>query len=260
MTSGSVNNARISYILDMSEKKKTLKKTIKKKVKTKTPLIKAPSLEEMLRAGVHFGHRSSRWNPKMKPYIFTTRHNVHVIDLEKTHKNLERALKFLQEIKDKNGVVLFVGTKVSAKKIVEEAAKECKMPFVTERWLGGTLTNFKIISERLTHLKDLEAKKKSDEWGKYTKKERHDFEIEINKLNQRFGGIKKITKLPDALFIADIRQDDLAAKEAKMKGIPSVGLCDTNTDPTSIDYPIPSNDDASSALKLMVGAVAEMLK
>ncbi|OGZ33365.1 MAG: 30S ribosomal protein S2 [Candidatus Portnoybacteria bacterium RIFCSPLOWO2_12_FULL_39_9] len=222
--------------------------------------MEIPTLEEMMKAGVHFGHRTSRWNPKMEPYIFTTRNNVHIIDLEKTYEKLKEALEFLKELKDKKGIALFVGTKISAKKIVEEAAKECGMPYVNERWLGGTLTNFNVISKRLEYFRNLEKKQKSGELEKYTKKERHEFGIELRKSNHTFGGIKEMVKLPDVLFIVDIREDYLAAKEAKMKGIPSVGLCDTNTDPTSVNFPIPSNDDASSALKLMVGAVAGVLK
>jgi len=231
---------------------------MEKAEKTKKARIKVPSPEEMLKAGVHFGHRTSKWHPKMKPYIFTVRNNVHIIDLEKTAEKLEEALGFLQEIKQKKGVVLFVGTRVNAKKITEEAAQECKMPYVNQRWLGGTLTNFKIISKRLEYFRDLEKKKKTGELKKYTKKEQHEFEIELRKLNERFGGIKEMTKYPDALFVLDIQEDGLAVKEAKMKGIPVVALCDTNTDPSSVDYPIPSNDDASSALKLMVGAVVKV--
>jgi small subunit ribosomal protein S2 len=134
------------------------------------------------------------------------------------------------------------------------------MPYVNERWLGGTLTNFKVMLERIGHLKDLEKKKKSEEWEKYTKKERHEMEIEIRKLNEKFGGIKEMTKLPDVLFVVGVRDDKLSIKEAKMKEIPIVGLCDTNADPTTVDYPIPANDDASSALKLMIGAVVGVLK
>lgn len=233
---------------------------MEKEKKTKKTKIKIPSPEEMLKAGVHFGHRTSKWHPQMEPYIFTIRHNVHIIDLEKTVEKLKEALAFLEEIKKKKGVVLFVGTRVNAKKITEEAAKECGMPYVNQRWLGGTLTNFKVISQRLEYLRDLEEKKKSGQLEKYTKKERHEFEIELRKLNERFGGIKEMTKCPDALFVLDIKEDSLAVKEARMKGIPVVALCDTNTDPTLVDYPIPANDDASSSLKLMTGTVVAVLK
>lgn len=232
----------------------------KKKLKSTKTKIEMPSLEEMLKAGVHFGHRPSKWNPKMEPYIFTSRNNVHVIDLEKTYQKLEEAVKFIQQIKDKKEVVMFVGTKTAAKEITQKAAQESKMPYVTERWIGGTLTNFKSMSKRLEYFRDLEKKKKSGSLDKYTKKERHDFDIELEKLNRQFGGIKQITQLPDALFVVDTKQEKLAVKEAKMKDIPVVGICDSNADPTIIDYPIPANDDASSSLKLIVGTIAKALK
>lgn len=232
----------------------------KKKLKSTKTKIEMPSLEEMLKAGVHFGHRPSKWNPKMEPYIFTSRNNVHVIDLEKTYQKLEEAVKFIQQIKDKKEVVMFVGTKIAAKEITQKAAQESKMPYVTERWIGGTLTNFKSMSKRLEYFRDLEKKKKSGSLDKYTKKERHDFDIELEKLNRQFGGIKQITQLPNALFVVDTKQEKLAVKEAKMKDIPVVGICDSNADPTIIDYPIPANDDASSSLKLIVGTIAKALK
>ena len=231
----------------------------KSKTKTKRK-VSLPSLEEMLKAGVHFGHRTSKWNPKMEPYIFTSRNNVHVLDLEKTHQQLEKAADFLSQIKARKGIVLFVGTKAAAKEITKKAAEEAKMPFVTERWLGGTLTNFKGISKRLEYYRDLEKKKTGGELKKYTKKEQHEFDKELNKLNQQFGGIKNLLKVPDALFIVDVKQEKTAVKEANMSKIPIVGICDTTSDPTQITYPIPANDDASSALKLIVGVIVKSLK
>ncbi len=218
-----------------------------------------PSLEEMLKAGVHFGHRTSKWNAKMKEYIHTTRNNVHIIDLEKTEEKLRKALKFIYQIKEKKGKIVFVGTKVAAKEITKETAEETKMFYVIERWIGGTLTNFKVISKRLEHIRDLEEKQKTGELKKYTKKEQHDFNIEIQKLNRQFGGIKEMTKLPEALFIIDTHKEKLAVKEARMKGIPIIGLCDTNADPTIIDYPIPTNDDAISSLKLILKTITKVL-
>lgn len=240
-------------------KDKPIKKT-KKKTAAKAVKVKPPTLEKLLKTGAHFGHRTSKWNSKMEPYIFTTRNNVHIIDLEKTYQKLEEALKFLQEIKSKKGIVLFVGTKISAKEIIKEEAKKCKMPYAAERWIGGTLTNFKVISKRLSYLRDLENKQKTGELEKYTKKEQHNFSVELKRLNQQFEGIKEMTKMPDALFIAGVKDDGLAAKEARMKNIPTIGLCDTNSDPSSVDFPIPANDDASSALKLIIGAIADALK
>jgi len=240
---------------------------IKEKIEKKKKIIKKidldkiiPSLEEMLKAGVHFGHRTSKWHAKMEPYIFTTRNNVHILDLEKTEKKLRKALEFLHEIKEKKGTVIFVGTKVAAKEITQESAQETKMPYINERWIGGTLTNFEVISKRLEHTRDLEKKQKEGELKKYTKKEQHDFNIEIEKLNRQFGGIKEITKLPEVLLVIDAYKEKLAIKEAKAKGIPVVGLCDTNADPTDVDYPIPVNDDAISSLKLILGTIVKVLK
>ncbi|MAF20184.1 MAG: 30S ribosomal protein S2 [Parcubacteria group bacterium] len=245
----------------MNKKEKSAKtiKTTKKKIGRDVKKM-LPSLEEMLKAGAHFGHRTSRWNSNMEPYIFTVRNNVHVIDLEQTQEKLEKALKFLQEIKQKKGTIIFVGTKVAAKEITEESAKKSKIPYITERWIGGTLTNFKVISKRLEHFRDLEGKKESGELKKYTKKEQHEFGIKLQKLNQQFGGIKNIVKLPDVLLVVDTHKEKLAVKEARMKGVPIVGLCDTNADPTIIDYPIPTNDDAISSLKLILGAIVKALK
>lgn len=239
---------------------KPLKKKAKKKPSSQNIEKIIPGLEEMLKAGVHFGHRASRWNPKMEPYIFGVRNNVHIIDLEKTVEKLKEALNFLQEIKGKKGVVLFVGAKIAAKEIVQQSAQECKMPYVTERWVGGTFTNFPVIAKRLEYFRDLEKKKQSGELKKYTKKEQHDFDIELEKLNKRFGGIKELIKLPDVLLVIDVHKEKTAIREAKQKKIPIVGLCDTNSDPTGIGYPIPVNDDAISSLKLILGAIVKALK
>jgi len=244
----------------MNKNKKTIKNTKKNPIK-KINLEKIiPSLEEMLKAGVHFGHRASKWNAKMKEYIHTTRNKVHIIDLEKTEEELKKALEFINEIKEKKGMIIFVGTKVAAKEITKEIAENVKMPYVIERWIGGTLTNFKVISKRLEHIRDLEKKEKEGELKKYTKKEQHEFNIVIQKLNKQFGGIKEITKLPDVLFVIDANKEKLAIKEAKMKNIPIIGLCDTNSDPTTVDYPIPANDDAISSLRLILGTVVKVLK
>jgi len=239
------------------KKDKKTKIVVKKSVNIDKEI---PSLEEMLKAGVHFGHRTSRKNPGMDQYIFSSRNNVHVIDLEKTQEKLKQALEFIQEIKKDKKVILFVGTKIAVKEITEKTAQEVKMPYVIERWIGGTLTNFAVISKRLEHFRDLEKKKETGELKKYTKKEQHDFSIELQKLDRQFGGIKKVTKLPDVLFVVDTYKEKLAVKEARMKNIPIVGLCDTNADPSIIDYPIPSNDDAISSLGLILGTVVKVLK
>lgn len=219
-----------------------------------------PDLEEMLKAGVHFGHRISKWNPKMKPYIFTSRNNVHIIDLEKTQEKLKKALEFMHQIKEKKGTILFVGTKTAAKELIHQTAEECKMPYVDERWLGGTLTNFKVISERLEYFRDLDEKREKGELKKYTKREQHQFNLELEKLAKQFGGIKQLMKLPEALFVVDLVKEKAAVKEAAMKKIPVVGFCDSNADPNKISYPIPANDDAITSLKLILESVAKVLK
>ena len=221
---------------------------------------KIPSLEEMLKAGVHFGHRTSKWNSRMKEYIYTTRNNVHIIDLEQVYNKLKKALIFLQDIKKKNGTIILVGTKIAVKEIAKETAEESKVFYITERWIGGTLTNFPVISDRLKHFRNLEEKKKTGELKKYVKKEQHDFDVELQKLERRFGGIKNMVKLPDALLIIDTHKEKLAVKEARMKNIPIIGVCDTNADPTIIDYPIPMNDDSISSLRLILGTIAKVLK
>jgi len=244
----------------MVEEKKVKKTKTNKKTTSRNIEKILPSLEEMLKAGVHFGHRTSKWNSKMKPYIFTARNNVHIIDLEKTQEKLSEALKFIQKIKEKKEVILFVGTKVAAKEITSQMAKKCRMPYVNERWLGGTLTNFGIISKRLEYFRDLEEKNKKGELKKYTKKEQHQFGVELQKLERQFGGIKKMLKLPEALLVVDVQKEKLAVKEARMKNIPVIGLCDTNADPSIIDYPIPVNDDAITSLKLILGVINKVLK
>jgi len=241
-----------------------IKKTKEKEKKTKSKSKKdfsalVPDLKEMLKEGVHFGHRSSKWNPKMKDYIFSVRNNVHIIDLEKTREKLLEALEFMDKLKQKDKTILFVGTKVAAKEITKETAITCKMPYVTERWIGGSLTNFEAISGRLKYFRDLQNKKETGELKKYTKKEQHDFGVELDKLRRRFGGIKESTKLPDALLIVDVSKEQGAVKEAKAMSIPVIGLCDSNADPTMVDYPIPANDDAISSLKLILGIITKTL-
>ncbi len=244
--------------------KQAKKETAKKKQTAKTKKLNLekvlPSLEEMLKKGVHFGHRTSRWNVKMEPYIFTSRKNVHIIDLEKSREKLSEALEYLYQLKQKKAVILFVGTKVSVKEIVKEIAENLNQPYVNERWLGGTLTNFPVISKRLEHYRDLDSKMQKGELEKYTKKERHDFGVELQRLKLRFGGIKQMTQLPDALLVIDPYKENLAVKEARMKGIPIVALCDTNADPSIIDYPIPTNDDAIPALELILRTIEKVLE
>lgn len=216
-------------------------------------------IEEMAKFGLHFGHRTSRLHPKMEPYLEGVRNSVHIIDLEKTKEKLIEALKFVQELISENKILLLIGTKIQVKNLVKEKAEECNLPYVNERWLGGTFTNFEIIKKRIEYFKDLERKKKEGELEKYTKKEKAKIGQELAKLEIKFGGIKNLEKLPDAIFVLDMKKDSLAVKEAKMKGIKVIGIADTNVDPTLADYPIPANDDAISSVKYILEKVKEVI-
>lgn len=216
-------------------------------------------IKEMIKSGVHFGHSKSRKDPRMDSFIEGLRNNVSIIDLKKTVDKLEKALEFVKQIVKQKGAVLFVGIQPQAKEITKKTAEKCNMPYMVERWLGGTLTNFKTIRKRIDHLISLEKKKKSGELEKYTKKEQMLFNEEIDKLNQDLGGIKGLEKLPDAIFVLSVRHNLGAVKEARRKNIPIVGLVDTDSNPALADYPIPSNDDALSALKFMLNQIEEAI-
>lgn len=232
---------------------------IEAKEKTKKAGFKIDP-EEMTRAGVHFGHRTSRIHPKMKPYLYGVRNAVHIIDLEKTAEKLKEALKFIQELISTRKTLLLVGTKIQVKNLVKDIAKDCGLPCVTERWLGGTFTNFEVIKKRIEYFKDLEKKKTEGELEKYSKKEKAKIDRELKNLELKFGGIKNLEKLPDAIFVLDMKKDTAAVKEAKMKGIKVIGLADTNVDPTLADFPIPANDDAVSSVKCILDKVKEVIK
>jgi len=214
---------------------------------------------EMAKAGLHFGHRTSRVHPKMKPYLFGVRNGVHLIDLEKTAEKLKEALAFIRQLISEDKTLLLIGTKVQVKELVKSTAKECGLPYVAERWLGGTFTNFETIKKRIDYFKNLEKKKAEGELEKYTKKERIEIDKELKDLETKVGGIKELTKLPDAIFVLDMIKDKLAVKEAKSKGVKVIALCDTNCDPTLVDYPVPSNDDAISAVKYILDKVKETI-
>lgn len=227
-------------------------------VKVKKGDIKL-SPEEMTEAGLHFGHRASRIHPKMKPYLFGVRNTVHILDVEKTAEKLKEALEFIAKSIAEGKTILFVGTKIQVKELVKETAKECGFPYVSERWLGGTLTNFENIKKRVEYFKDLEAKQKEGELAKYTKKEQADMEQELGILGIKFGGIRGMQKAPDILFVLDMQKDELAIKEARARGMEIIGIADTNVDPTLVDYPIPANDDAISAVKYILDKVKEVI-
>jgi len=227
--------------------------------KNKENKIKEITITDMLKAGVHFGHRKSKRHPKMSPYIYITHNNVHIIDLEKTQEKLKAALDFIKKIIKEKGTILFVGTKKQAREIIKEAAKSCQMPYVVDRWVGGTFTNFKIISKQIKSLEEMKKEIDSENFKKYTKKERLKFIRKYEKINRKLEGIKSLKKLPEAIFVIDANGDKLAISEAKKIGIPIVALTDTNIDPSKINYPIPCNDDAVSSLKLMTEIIAETI-
>ena len=215
------------------------------------------NIAEMLKAGVHFGHKSSRWNPKMKEYVFGVKNNIHIIDLEKTIALFQKALEYMRGVVENGGKILFVGTKPQARQLVEEVANILEMPYIKNRWLGGTFTNFNEIKGRIKYLNEQESLSASDEMKKYTKYEQSRIRKEIARMNEKMGGIKRMDKLPQAVFVIDIKENALAVKEAQSAGIPTIALTDTNTDPTLVDFPIPANDDALSTLKYILGIVAK---
>ena len=219
-------------------------------------MVKIPTLEELLQAGAHFGHKTSKWHPKMKPFIFEERQGIHIIDLEKTQKALEQALNFAKKTTARGGVVLFVGTKKQAASLVSAKASVAEMPYVNKRWLGGILTNFAVINQVIRKYKDLTRKQEKGELGKYTKLEQLKFSEQIKKLEDNVGGIKNLLKIPEAVFILDIKKDKTALDEAQRRGVKIMALCDTNVNPKGVDYVIPCNDDAVKALDLMVTAMA----
>jgi len=220
-----------------------------------------PEIKEMLEAALHFGHRKTRQHPKMEPYIFGIRNNVSIIDLEQTRIKLKEALEYLKEQAKSAKTILFVDTRPSTRELTKAVAEELGMPYVTERWSGGTITNWKTISERIEYMKELEVKKESADWEKYTKKERHDTDEELKRLSLLWGGIKNMSKLPDIIFVVDMNENDLAVKEARKREIPIVAIADTNVDPELASWAIPANDDAVSAVRYILekvkGAIIE---
>ena len=217
------------------------------------------SMKQLLEAGVHFGHQTRRWNPKMAKYIFTERNGIYIIDLQKTVKMLDTAYDFIREVSAEGGEVLFVGTKKQAQEAIKEEAERCGMHFVNARWLGGMLTNYKTIQKRIARLEQLNKMKEDGTFDLLPKKEVIKLELEIEKLEKFMGGIKNMGTLPKAMFIVDTRKEKIAVAEAKNLGIPVVAIVDTNCDPDEIDYVIPGNDDAIRAVKLIAGAMADAI-
>jgi len=220
---------------------------------------KIPSLLEMLKAGVHFGHQKSKWHPKMRDYIYTVRHDIHILDLEKTSKQLEQAFKVLQLVAANGGTVLFVSLKKQANEVVRQAALSTGMPYIVERWLGGVFTNFPVISKLISRLEKLEQEKVSGAWEKYSKKEQLERERDFNKLEATVSGIRTMKRLPQAIFLVGTREGKNAIREAHKVKVPVIALVDTNTNPTLVDYVIPANDDALNSIKLLVNLAAEAI-
>lgn len=215
------------------------------------------SMREMLQAGVHFGHQTRFWNPKMAPYIFGARNKIHIINLEHTVPAFNDALGFVKKLASNKNKVLMVGTKRSASKIIKEQAERCGMPYVSSRWLGGMLTNYKTIRQSIKRLRELEAQSQDGTFTKLTKKEALMRTRDMEKLERSIGGIKDMAGLPDALFIIDVDHERIAIQEANKLGIPVIGVVDTNSNPDGVDYVIPGNDDAIRAVKLYATAIAE---
>ena len=215
------------------------------------------SMKELLEAGVHFGHQTQRWNPKMEKYIYGDKSGIHILDLRITYETLEEVQKFIQKLVANSGKVLFVGTKPQAQKVIQEQAIRAQMPYVNKRWLGGMLTNFKTIIKRVVYLKELNTLESSGEINSYPKPERLRIRREIEKLTKSIGGIIDLNKVPDAIFIVDLLNETTALSEAKKLNIPVVAIADSNVDPEYVDYVIPGNDDAIKSIELIASAIAD---
>ena len=217
------------------------------------------SMKQLLEAGVHFGHQTRRWNPKMAPYIFTERNGIYIIDLQKTVKKIDEAYNFMKEVAETGRPILFVGTKKQAQAAIADEAKRCDMYFVNQRWLGGMLTNYKTISGRIKRLNDIKAMEEDGTFEKLSKKEVIKLRLELEKLEKFLGGIKDMKGMPAAMFVVDPKKEKIAVKEARILGIPIIGIVDTNCDPDDVDYIIPANDDAIRAVKLIAGCMADAI-
>ena len=215
------------------------------------------TIKDMLDSGVHFGHQIQRWNPKMKPYVFGDRRGIHIIDLQKTLEMTQKALKAIEEMAAQGHKIIFVGTKKQAVEVIQEAAKRCQQFFVTKRWLGGTLTNFVTIKRSIDRLKKIDQMREKGDFKYFSKKEQATIEKEYFKLNEYLEGIREMKEPPAMVFVVDVIKEHIAVKEAKKLGVKILGICDTNSDPEEIDYPIPGNDDAIRSIRLFCGLVAD---
>ena len=232
--------------------------------------IVVPQIEDLLKAGAHFGHRTNRWHPKMKQFIFTSKNGLYIIDLRKTQEKLQEALSFMAKLVSEGKSILFVGTKSQVSAPLKKMAEEAGQPYIVGNWLGGYLTNFAIVKKSVKKYLDLIEKRESGKLEKYTKKEQSTFKKQIEKMDKflediinyseiRVGGLTNLNKMPDALFIWDIKEEETAVKEAQQKNIPIVAICDTNVNPEEVNYPIPANDDSTKTIALLVAAIKEAL-
>lgn len=220
-------------------------------------MVKLPSINDLLKAGAHFGHQKSRWHPKMSPFLFGTRNNLHIIDLEKTLVELEKTLEYVKGLAKEGKTILFVGTKRQSQDLVRAAAERCGMPYAVERWIGGALTNFEELKKRLKKFEQMKEEVKTGEVEKYTKKEQVEFKKELDKMSQYLTGLVSLEKMPDALYIADLRTEKTALSEAKKKNVPVVAVCDSNVNPEVAKFVIPANDDAVNSIKMMADLMAD---
>jgi len=216
-------------------------------------------VKQLIESGVHFGHRTSRWNPKMRPYIYARRNLIHIIDVRETIRGLLRARKYLKQVVENGSLVLFVGTKRQAAETVEREAQRAGMPYISERWLGGTLTNFRTIRSRLTRLEELEALRESEEFNSYSKKMQSSLNREYQKMLRNLGGMRTMNRLPECMIVIDPRKEKNAVKEAQKLGITTVSLIDTDSDPDTIDLPIPGNDDSIRSIELILSQLTDAI-
>lgn len=223
-------------------------------------MTKIPDIETMFKTGMHFGHKTSKWHPKIEPYIFTKKDNIHIINLAKTEEKLKEAVEFSKNVVLKGGKILFVGIKKQSQSVVAKYGKECGMPYMSGKWIGGLLTNFSNIMKLTKRYKILIKKKTTGELEKYTKKERSQFDKEILKLEESVGGIIEMDAFPQAIFLLDMKKAKTALQEAKAKRLPIIAICDTNCNPELVDYPIPANDDSIRSVDLIVSTISEAIK
>jgi len=220
-------------------------------------MSKMPTLLELLKAGAHFGHQKSRWHPKMEQYLFGSRNGVHIIDLEKSLVEIEKAYEYVKSLAANGKLILFVGTKRQSREIIQKAAESCEMPYATERWIGGLLTNFDEVKKRLKKYSQMKEEVRTGEVEKYTKKEQVEFRKELEKMDVYLSGLVRLEKMPEAVYIADMRTEKTAIAEAQKTGVKIVGVCDSNVNPEKADYIIPANDDAVNAIRILADLMAE---